>query len=200
MGKNDTINFSNICDDALRLLSEANRAIKELAECERTKPETVKNMYYEVNSKCLNTIYSMLSEDDKRKGDIQCFDQISFLQNIGVIHGNHYKLKKSGRKKLENFQRDMSYQGRDAIAKILVIKRALLNTGCIVENEDTGALSRKYESNEYSNPIVERMQQMPINYEIYQEPESIKVPDDYISKGRPGSVSNPLSGGGWSPR
>lgn len=77
----------------------------------------------------------------------------------------------------------------------MVIKRALLNTGCIVENEDTGALSRKYESNEYSNPIVERMQQMPINYEIYQEPESIKVPDDYISKGRPGSVSNPLSGG-----
>lgn len=198
----DRANFNNICDDALKLISDASRSIRDLAEYQRNNPEMVKSYYHEVNEKCINTIFSMLDEKDKLNGDIYHFDVISFLKKIGVISGNYRKLKKSPREKVDIFCREIHrYQVSDAIEMLLVIKRALLNTGCIVEDEGTCILHRKYEYDVlFSDVINRKMRERTIGYEIYQAPDSNAVPNESTRSGKVGSISNPLSGGGWSPR
>ncbi len=200
MGKHDRVDFNNISNDALKLLSDANKSIRDLAEYERTKPGIAKDYYYEVNEKCMNIIYSMIDEKDKLTGDIYSFDEISFLRNIGIIDGESHKLKKSSKEKVKQFCANMRYSTRDAITKILVIKMALLKTGCIVEDERTCILHRKYDEEPIKDIVTRKMRERPIDYLIYQTPDSNAVPEELSRKGRPGSATNPLIGGGWSPR
>lgn len=137
------VNFSNICDDALNLFSEANHDISTLRNLEKTKTYIEDEIYIKTAQKCSDVIYSCISSKDQNVANIYHFDVVAFLQNIGVIFGDLRYAKKSHVKKIRKIENMILFNyATNPIQMFLCIVRSLESTGCIDVNTQNGNITR----------------------------------------------------------
>ena len=199
-----TVNFSNICDAALEYFNDAYVAVFLLAENERKQGNNMAIVNYkaEAEKKCKNAIYSCMSIKDREKHGIDDYDVIDMLTNIGVIHGDFNKAKKSAQEKVRSFRamiEQYRWNLKGPIEHFLLLLQAFEETGCVTVNRDIGTVGRTLFGNESRkpNPINNKIRSMTLEYTEYDDYSS-GVSEELKNRGYKGSPMNPYGGGTFS--